>query len=106
MKCIVQLELIQSIDNIIFYPATSKRFTVKQPSSFRCLTYCSREDAETLLRAQELGRPTSRGSRGGKEDGRKEERGMYESLSLHHLYTLLDCLLQAHRFVLRHQEKE
>merc|ERR1712039_126807 len=43
-----------------------------------------REDAETLLRAQELGRPTSRGSK--------------ESLSLHHLYTLLDCLLQAHRF--------
>jgi len=81
VKCIVQLELIQSIDNIVFYPATSKR-----------------EDAETLLRAQELGRPTSRGSKGGKEDGRKEERGMYESLSLHHLYTLLDCLLQAHRF--------
>ena len=23
---------------------------------------------------------------------------MYESLSLHHLYTLLDCLLQAHRY--------
>ena len=83
MKCIVQLELIQSIDNIIFYPATSKRFTEKQPSSFRRLTYCSREDAETLLRAQELGRPTSRGSKGGKEDGRegamkKDEDGKRE----------------------------
>ena len=32
-----------------------------------------------------------------KEEGRREEKGMYESLSLHHLYTLLDCLLQAHR---------
>ena len=55
-----------------------------------------REDAETLLRAQELGRPSSRG-RGVKDEGRREEKGMYESLSLHHLYTLLDCLLQAHR---------
>ena len=34
-----------------------------------------------------------------KEEGRREEKGMYESLSLHHLYTLLDCLLQAHRFL-------
>lgn len=25
IKCIVQLELIQTIDNIIFYPATSKK---------------------------------------------------------------------------------
>ena len=55
-----------------------------------------REDAETLLRAQELGRPSSRGKEL-KEEGRREEKGMYESLSLHHLYTLLDCLLQAHR---------
>jgi brefeldin A-inhibited guanine nucleotide-exchange protein len=33
-----------------------------------------------------------------KEERPREERGMYESLSLGHLYTLLDCLLQAHRF--------
>ena len=25
IKCIVQLELIQTIDNIIFYPATSRK---------------------------------------------------------------------------------
>lgn len=25
IKCIVQLELIQTIDNIVFYPATSKK---------------------------------------------------------------------------------
>ena len=75
MKCIVQLELIQSIDNIVFYPATSKR-----------------EDAETLARAQNNNIDTS------KMGERREERGMYSSLSLHHLYTLLDCLIQAHRF--------
>ena len=75
VKCIVQLELIQSIDNIVFYPATSKR-----------------EDAETLARAQNNNIDTS------KMGERREERGMYSSLSLHHLYTLLDCLIQAHRF--------
>ena len=52
-----------------------------------------REDAETLARAMEVGK----GGRVGGEEGRREERGMYTSLSLHHLYTLLDCLLQAHR---------
>jgi len=76
VKCIVQLELIQSIDNIVFYPATSKR-----------------EDAETLARAQNNNVHKSPGAMSGKGD-----RGMYTSLSLHHLYTLLDCLLQAHRF--------
>lgn len=35
MKCVVQLELIQTIDNIVFYPATSKR-----------------EDAENMAAAQ------------------------------------------------------
>ena len=77
VKCIVQLELILSIDNIVFYPATSKR-----------------EDAENLARAQnnnmELSKAVSLDSR--------EDRGMYSHLSLHHLYTLLDCLIQAHRF--------
>lgn len=35
IKCVVQLELIQTIDNIVFYPATSKK-----------------EDAENLAAAQ------------------------------------------------------
>lgn len=35
IKCVVQLELIQTIDNIVFYPATSKR-----------------EDAENMAAAQ------------------------------------------------------
>jgi len=68
---------IQSIDNIVFYPATSKR-----------------EDAETLARAQNNNIESLQNKH---EDGRLE-KGMYNSLSLHHLYTLLDCLIQAHRF--------
>lgn len=37
IKCVVQLELIQTIDNIVFFPATSKK-----------------EDAENLAAAQVL----------------------------------------------------
>jgi len=79
VKCIVQLELIQSIDNIVFYPATSKR-----------------EDAETLARVQNQN--NNKNSVANKHQQKLTERGMYTSLSLQHLYTLLDCLLQAHRF--------
>lgn len=38
IKCVVQLELIQTIDNIVFFPATSKK-----------------EDAENLAAAQVSG---------------------------------------------------
>lgn len=38
IKCVVQLELIQTIDNIVFFPATSKK-----------------EDAENLAAAQVWG---------------------------------------------------
>ena len=51
-----------------------------------------REDAENLARAQN-NNVESKVSLSSKED-----KGMYNSLSLHHLYTLLDCLIQAHRF--------
>jgi len=78
VKCIVQLELIQSIDNMVFYPATSRR-----------------EDADTLARAQNA---TNHNKPAALPSFPPEDRGMYQYLSLHHLYTLLDCLLQAHRF--------
>ena len=54
------------------------------------LFVCFREDAENLARAQNNNVESS--------SSVKEGRGMYSSLSLHHLYTLLDCLVQAHRF--------
>ena len=53
-----------------------------------------REDAENLARAQNNNVESKSVS------NVKEDRGMYSSLSLHHLYTLLDCLIQAHRFVI------
>ena len=51
-----------------------------------------REDAEFLARAQNTNTATAGNSPA------RAERGMLTSLSLHHLYTLLDYLIQAHRF--------
>ncbi|XP_076840652.1 LOW QUALITY PROTEIN: brefeldin A-inhibited guanine nucleotide-exchange protein 2 [Brachyhypopomus gauderio] len=76
IKCVVQLELIQTIDNIVFYPATSKK-----------------EDAENMaaalrdgLEEEEAGLQSS------------PEQGMYGHLSPQHLFKLLDCLLESHTF--------
>ena len=52
----------------------------------------TREDAEYLARAQNNNMDGAHHSPG------RAERGMDSSLSLHHLHTLLDCLIQAHRF--------
>ncbi|XP_056277918.1 brefeldin A-inhibited guanine nucleotide-exchange protein 2 isoform X1 [Pseudoliparis swirei] len=77
IKCVVQLELIQTIDNIVFYPATSKK-----------------EDAENMAAAQ----------RGALEESEAEggeagsEQGMYKHMTSAHLFKLLDCLLESHTF--------
>ncbi|XP_029010940.1 brefeldin A-inhibited guanine nucleotide-exchange protein 2 [Betta splendens] len=77
IKCVVQLELIQTIDNIVFYPATSKK-----------------EDAENMAAAQ----------RGALEESESEgseaapDQGMYRYMTSAHLFKLLDCLLESHTF--------
>ncbi|KGL77823.1 Brefeldin A-inhibited guanine nucleotide-exchange protein 1, partial [Tinamus guttatus] len=74
IKCVVQLELIQTIDNIVFFPATSKK-----------------EDAENLAAAQvdavdfDVHVDT-------------QDQGMYRFLTSQQLFKLLDCLLESHRF--------
>uniref|UniRef100_A0A3B4Z5P4 ADP-ribosylation factor guanine nucleotide-exchange factor 2 (brefeldin A-inhibited) n=1 Tax=Stegastes partitus TaxID=144197 RepID=A0A3B4Z5P4_9TELE len=68
IKCVVQLELIQTIDNIVFYPTTSKK-----------------EDAENMAAAQV-----------GRESG--PDQGMYRHMTSAHLFKLLDCLLESHTF--------
>jgi brefeldin A-inhibited guanine nucleotide-exchange protein len=85
IKCVVQLELIQTIDNIIFFPATSKK-----------------EDAETLAMAtadlNQSGNVSmmSTGEHGG--ECQREEQGMYSFLSTPHLIKFVDCLMESHRF--------
>ncbi|XP_043923098.1 brefeldin A-inhibited guanine nucleotide-exchange protein 1 [Protopterus annectens] len=74
IKCVVQLELIQTIDNIVFFPATSRK-----------------EDAENLAAAQrdavELDVHID-----------TQDQGMYRYLTSQQLFKLLDCLLESHRF--------
>ncbi|XP_053675895.1 brefeldin A-inhibited guanine nucleotide-exchange protein 1 [Anopheles nili] len=85
IKCVVQLELIQTIDNIVFFPATSRK-----------------EDAETLAQATaELSAANMHASYPSSlsgEECQREEQGMYSYLNTHHLLQLVDCLLQSHRF--------
>uniref|UniRef100_A0A3Q3B4E0 ADP-ribosylation factor guanine nucleotide-exchange factor 2 (brefeldin A-inhibited) n=1 Tax=Kryptolebias marmoratus TaxID=37003 RepID=A0A3Q3B4E0_KRYMA len=71
IKCVVQLELIQTVDNIVFFPATSKK-----------------EDAENMAAAQS----EAEGDESGKD------QGMYPYMTSAHLFKLLDCLLESHNF--------
>ncbi|KAL0128640.1 hypothetical protein PUN28_003789 [Cardiocondyla obscurior] len=82
IKCVVQLELIQTIDNIVFYPATSRK-----------------EDQENLALAQAdmLNGKSSELVKAG-ADQQKEEQGMYCALTTNHLLQLVECLLRSHRF--------
>ncbi|KDR19475.1 Brefeldin A-inhibited guanine nucleotide-exchange protein 1 [Zootermopsis nevadensis] len=77
IKCVVQLELIQTIDNIVFFPATSRK-----------------EDQENLALAQ----ADLLHVEAGLSEQQREEQGMYRNLSSKHLLLLTDCLLQSHRF--------
>lgn len=84
IKCVVQLELIQTIDNIIFYPATSRK-----------------EDAETLaLATADLNQSGNISLLSTNEHGecQREEQGMYSFLSTAHLTKFVDCLVESHRF--------
>nr|XP_057915606.1 brefeldin A-inhibited guanine nucleotide-exchange protein 1 isoform X1 [Doryrhamphus excisus] len=75
IKCVVQLELIQTIDNIVFFPATSKK-----------------EDAENFAAAQ---RDAVNASDVPMET---QDQGMFRYLTSQQLFKLLDCLLESHRF--------
>ncbi|XP_011503238.1 PREDICTED: brefeldin A-inhibited guanine nucleotide-exchange protein 1 [Ceratosolen solmsi marchali] len=84
IKCVVQLELMQTIDNIVFYPATSRK-----------------EDQENLAAAQAdmfNSKFEQVGGIGAGGDQQKEEQGMYCALTTSHLLQLVDCLLASHRF--------
>ncbi|KAL7984261.1 hypothetical protein Chor_002831, partial [Crotalus horridus] len=67
IKCVVQLELIQTIDNIVFFPATSKK-----------------EDAENLAAAQ-------RDAVDFNVHVDTQDQGMYRFLTSQQLFKLLDC---------------
>uniref|UniRef100_A0A8C7HFD9 ARF guanine nucleotide exchange factor 1 n=1 Tax=Oncorhynchus kisutch TaxID=8019 RepID=A0A8C7HFD9_ONCKI len=74
IKCVVQLELIQTIDNMVFFPATSRK-----------------EDAENLAAAQVTAHSLY-------VLVETQDQGMYHYLTSEQLFKLLDCLLESHHF--------
>lgn len=84
IRCVVQLELIQTMDNIVFFPATSRK-----------------EDAETLAQAAADLTGGRSGSQSQLLECQREEQGMYGYLRTRQLLTLADCLMQSHRFAKR-----
>ncbi|XP_053393840.1 brefeldin A-inhibited guanine nucleotide-exchange protein 1-like isoform X3 [Mercenaria mercenaria] len=77
IKCVVQLELIQTIDNIVFFPTTSRK-----------------DDAENLAAAQSEVEVTADFD----TNSHQEDQGMYHFLSSAQLFKLVDCLLESHTF--------
>ncbi|EDV23139.1 uncharacterized protein TRIADDRAFT_36208 [Trichoplax adhaerens] len=73
IKCVVQLELIQAIDNIIFYPATSRKEDTYYLSIARVIIESF--DPETM-----------------------KTSGMFSHLLSGELFILLDCLERSHKF--------
>ncbi|CAF4312114.1 unnamed protein product, partial [Rotaria sp. Silwood2] len=84
IKCVVQLELIQTIDDIVFYPSTSKK-----------------EDLHNIAIAQALANASS-----GQQnlayfthlDDTRDDHGMYNNMHFDQLLLLIDCLIESHMF--------
>uniref|UniRef100_A0A673XKW9 ARF guanine nucleotide exchange factor 1 n=1 Tax=Salmo trutta TaxID=8032 RepID=A0A673XKW9_SALTR len=75
IKCVVQLELIQTIDNMVFFPATSRKEDVENLAAAQ---RDALDAADVLVETQ--------------------DQGMYRYLTSEQLFKLLDCLLESHRF--------
>lgn len=76
-KCAIRLELIRTVDNIVFFPSTSRK-----------------EDLEYLTLAQN----TMINQNTEILEQQQEEQGMYSNLSSEHLFMLTDCLLRVHNY--------
>ncbi|CAF3269094.1 unnamed protein product [Rotaria socialis] len=84
IKSIVQIELIQTVDNIIFYPSSSKKEDLQYISIAHAL-------ASTPVGQENLSYITSL-------DDLHNEHGMYKHMSFDQLILLVDCLLESHMF--------
>lgn len=93
----MQLELIQTIDNIVFYPATSRKedqenlalAQVNIPELSASVTLSSFHDM--IFQADISQEPQIL-------DQQREEQGMYRNLKTPQLFLLTGCLMKSHRF--------
>ncbi|RWS13810.1 brefeldin A-inhibited guanine nucleotide-exchange protein 1-like isoform X6 [Dinothrombium tinctorium] len=95
IKCIVQLELIQTIDNIIFFPATSR----KEDAELATKIQNELESRHISLYSQKTDSNCNVSQRQISETSQQEEQlGMYSYMSSEILLRLADCLIESHEF--------
>lgn len=73
----IRLELIRTVDNIVFFPSTSR----KEDQEYLALAQNATINQNTDILEQQ-----------------QEEQGMYSNLSSEHLFMLTDCLLRVHNY--------
>lgn len=109
IKCVVQLELIQTIDNIVFFPATSKKedaenFAAAQVQGARirrehdCPLMLSYRDVKQLQLFSVFFYLKRDAVCEADVSAEMQDQGMYRYLTSEQLFKLLDCLLESHRF--------
>ncbi|KAH9363365.1 hypothetical protein HPB48_006471 [Haemaphysalis longicornis] len=110
IKCVVQLELIQTIDNIVFFPATSRKEDAENLAAAQAEVVPPQQQQQQGISATVGGgghHNSSSSSGGGfpsllgrqlSLDQQQEEQGMYSFLTSAQLLQLVDCLLESHRF--------
>ncbi|KAK3752750.1 hypothetical protein QZH41_018716 [Actinostola sp. cb2023] len=76
IKCVVQLELIQTIDDVVFFPATSRKEDAENWASAKC------DDL----------------TRGRGDSTIPPDVGMFQFLSSKQLFSFVKCLEDSHRF--------
>jgi len=89
IKCIVQLELVQTIDNIIFFPATSRKEDAELLADIQ-----NELDIKNLSQSKESINKTAVNVQSQQE----EEQGMYSFVASDILISLADCLIESHQF--------
>lgn len=110
IKCVVQLELIQTIDNIVFFPATSRKEDAENLAAAQAEVVPPQQQQQQQGISSTVGggsHHNSSSSGGGfpsllgrqlSLDQQQEEQGMYSFLTSAQLLQLVDCLLESHRF--------
>ncbi|KAI1295380.1 Brefeldin A-inhibited guanine nucleotide-exchange protein 1 [Halotydeus destructor] len=107
IKCIVQLELIQTIDNIVFFPSTSRKEDSELIADIQSeLEHrAARSTASTVNGFSGNGKATTLSESSAitaaiteSEKEQSEQLGMYPHMSVKILLSLTDCLLESHQF--------
>lgn len=100
IKCVVQLELIQTIDNIVFFPATSKKEDAENFAAAQVKLKLLKKTQGIFFLCVKLSLSSFKrdASHVAALPAETQDQGMYRYLTSQQLFKLLDCLLESHRF--------